>query len=129
VGLLSQDPRGHGWILYAWIAWLAAARLFKSRTQATAACDGGHIIVNGAKAKASHLVRIGDEVRRDSPRGKVIVDVLSLAERRLSPLLARELYRDRSPPAPPKDESSLFRADFGRPDARDRRALRRLRGK
>lgn len=85
--------------------WLCAARFFASRTQANAACDGGKISVNGVKVRASHAVRVGDEVRGRTPRGTIVVDVLVLAEKRLSPTLARELYRDRSPPPPPRDES------------------------
>jgi ribosome-associated heat shock protein Hsp15 len=85
--------------------WLAAARFFGSRTQARAACDGGKISINGVKVKASHVVRVGDEVRGRTPRGIIVVDVLVLAEKRLSPALARELYRDRSPPPAPRDEA------------------------
>lgn len=84
--------------------WLFAARIFASRTQAHAACDGHKIAVNGVKVKASHVVRVGDEVSGRTPRGNIVVDVLALAEKRLSPSLARELYRDRSPPPPRRDE-------------------------
>ena len=44
--------------------------------------------------------------------------------------LARELYHDRSPPPPPKDELFPMRdAGAGRPTKRDRRAVRRIRGR
>jgi ribosome-associated heat shock protein Hsp15 len=89
--------------------WLCAARFFASRTQAKTACDGSKIAVNGVKVKASHTVRVGDEVSGRSPRGRIVVDVLVLAEKRLSPARARELYRDRSPPPPPRDEASWSR--------------------
>jgi ribosome-associated heat shock protein Hsp15 len=83
--------------------WLCAARFFASRTRAHASCDGGKISVNGVKVKGSHVVRVGDEVKGRTPRGIIVVDVLALAEKRLSPPLARELYRDRSPPPEPRD--------------------------
>jgi ribosome-associated heat shock protein Hsp15 len=83
--------------------WLAAARFFASRTQATAACEGGAVRINGAKVKAHQKVRVGDEVVARVARGKVVIDVLLLAEKRLSPARARELYRDRSAPHPPRD--------------------------
>jgi ribosome-associated heat shock protein Hsp15 len=84
--------------------WLCAARFFGSRTQAHDACDSGKVSLNGVKVKASHVVRVGDEVSGRTPRGRIVVDVLVLAEKRLSPASARELYRDRSPPPPPPDE-------------------------
>jgi ribosome-associated heat shock protein Hsp15 len=87
--------------------WLCAARLFISRTQAHAACDANRISINGVKVKASHVVRVGDEVSGKAPRGPMVVDVLALAEKRLSPSLARELYRDRSPPPPPPSEDDM----------------------
>ena len=40
--------------------WLFAARFFKSRTLAAAACDGGKVDVNGHAAKPARLVRPGD---------------------------------------------------------------------
>jgi ribosome-associated heat shock protein Hsp15 len=107
--------------------WLCAARFFASRTQGTAACESGSISVNGVPAKASHKIQIGDEVKGQTPRGTIVVDVLALAEKRLSPTLARTLYRDRSPPPPPPDQGCW--TDPGRPATRDRRALRQLRGK
>lgn len=109
--------------------WLSAARFFASRTQATVACDGGSISVNGSAVRASHKVQVGDEVKGKAPRGTIVVDVLVLAEKRLSPPLARTLYHDRSPPPPPKSERDGWWSDPGRPTARDRRVLRQLRGK
>jgi ribosome-associated heat shock protein Hsp15 len=84
--------------------WLCAARFFGSRTQAHTACDKGRISINSVKVKASHAVKVGDEVSGKTPRGIIVVDVLVLSEKRLAPALARELYRDRSPPPPPRDE-------------------------
>src|SRR4051794_41375632 len=40
--------------------WLWAIRIFKSRTEATDACRGGHVKVNGASAKPATPVRVGD---------------------------------------------------------------------
>jgi ribosome-associated heat shock protein Hsp15 len=110
--------------------WLSAARLFKSRTMARDACTGGHVKLNGASVKPSHTVAVGDEVRASAPRGLVVVKVLGLAEKRLSPALARELYEDHSPPPPPRDEWMPRRdRGAGRPTKADRRALARMRGR
>ena len=109
--------------------FLTAARIFKSRTAAREACDGGHVKINDATVKASHDVRIGDEVRASAPRGLVIVKVLALASKRLSPPLARALYEDHSPPPPPREQWMPQRErGAGRPTKADRRALQRMRG-
>jgi ribosome-associated heat shock protein Hsp15 len=110
--------------------WLCAARIFKSRTQATLACAEGRVRVNGASVKASHLVKVGDEIRGDAPRGAVVLDVKKISDKRLSSALARELYDDRSPPPPPRDELFPMReAGMGRPTKLERRAVRRVRGR
>ena len=97
---------------------------------ASAACADGVVRVNGAVVKASHLVRVADEIGAEAPRGIVVLDVKALSDKRLSPALARELYHDRSPPPPPKDELFPMRdSGAGRPTKRDRRAVRRVRGR
>ena len=42
--------------------WLWAARFFKSRTLAAAACDGGKVDVNDQGGKPSRMVRPGDRL-------------------------------------------------------------------
>jgi len=108
--------------------WLCAARVFKSRTLATQACGAGHVSVNGHSVRASHAVKIGDEVRAKPPRGPVILIVVKLAEKRLSPKEASLLYEDRSPPPVPVEEP-LFRRErgSGRPTKAERRKLDRMR--
>jgi len=109
--------------------FLFAARAFKSRTSAQEACAGGRVLVNGASVKASHALRIGDELRAKAPRGTIVWRVLALAEKRLSPALARNLYEDHSPPPPPREERFPSRErGAGRPTKRERRDLRKFRG-
>ena len=109
--------------------WLTAARSYPSRTAARDACAGGHVEVNGASVKPSHDVRVGDQLRATAPRGRVVLRVTSLGDRRLSPALARALYEDHSPPPPPREEWAPRRdRGAGRPTKADRRALTRLRG-
>ena len=107
--------------------WLYAARIFKSRTLATAACVGGRVKVNLTNAKAHHPVVVGDEIRAGTPAAKRILIVAKLAEKRLSAPLARELYEDRSP-APLDTRLGSVQRDrgAGRPTKRDKRALQRL---
>jgi ribosome-associated heat shock protein Hsp15 len=62
------------------------------------------------------------------PRGPVVLDVLGLEQKRQSPALAHELYRDLSPPPPPREARLAPRSHgAGRPTKAERRALERLR--
>jgi len=42
--------------------WLWAARFFKTRSLAAEAVTGGKIDINGERAKASRIVRLGDKL-------------------------------------------------------------------
>ena len=110
--------------------WLWAARFFKSRTLAAAACDGGKVDVNDQAVKPSRLVRPGDLLRVTLPRAKRIVRVTSLSDRRGSGAQAALLYDDLTPPAPPREARSAppgYRPPgAGRPTKRERRHLDRL---
>jgi ribosome-associated heat shock protein Hsp15 len=108
--------------------WLCAARIYKSRTTAAQACDAGHVQVNGTVVKPSGLVRVGDAVSARAPRGPVVLRVVLLEQKRQSPARARELYEDRSPPPPPRDEYSFMNPRRkGRPTKAERRATDQLR--
>lgn len=109
--------------------WLCAARIFKSRTAAQDACAGGHVRVNQNSVRASHLLRVGDRVEASAPRGRVILVVVALGDKRLSPPAARLLYEDHSPPPPPPEAQLAVRdRGAGRPTKADRRRIERFRG-
>ena len=74
--------------------WLMAARFFKTRSQAAAACDGGKIKVGGLSSKPHKLVRIGDRLIIRQPGRYRNVTVAGLAERGLPPAVARTLYEE-----------------------------------
>ena len=106
--------------------WLWAARAFKSRSLAAEACDGGKVTVNGVSAKPHKLIRPGDEVVLTTEHGKRIFKVVDLAERRGPASVARTLYDDLTPAAPPRDPSVPQRErGAGRPTKRERRQLSR----
>ena len=114
--------------------WLAAARIFRSRSRATVACGLGNVKLNQRPAKPPQPVRVGDRIEVEAPRRLWVLEVLALAERRQSPKAARELYLDHSPePEPPKREPEFpvggREPGSGRPTKRQRRALRRLVGR
>jgi ribosome-associated heat shock protein Hsp15 len=108
--------------------WLCAARVFKSRTEAQKACEGGLVKLNDASVRPSHGVRVGDRIVAQAPRGHVILVVLDLEEKRQPAARARELYEDHSPPPPPREERTALRhRGTGRPTKSERRAIERLR--
>jgi ribosome-associated heat shock protein Hsp15 len=108
--------------------WLAAARVFKSRTLAHDACAGGLVKVEGESVKPNYLVRSGDELRVQAPGGLRILCVRALAEKRLSAALARELYEDRTPVVEfdPSRLNPRRERGAGRPTKRDQRDLQRF---
>lgn len=112
--------------------WLWAARFFKSRTLAAAACTGGKVDVNGEAARPARLVRPGDLVAVTvGPGRRRTARVTGLAERRGPASDARALYEDLTPPEPPRPRSApppYREPGAGRPTKRERRQLDRLRG-
>jgi ribosome-associated heat shock protein Hsp15 len=111
--------------------WLWAARVFKTRSVAATACDGGKVDVNEQSAKPAKALRAGDVVRVTLPHGRRrILKVNTLDDRRGSATAARTLYEDLTPPEPPRPRGAappLRPPGAGRPTKRERRALDRLR--
>ncbi|GGC63709.1 RNA-binding protein S4 [Hoyosella rhizosphaerae] len=104
-------------------------RLVKSRSQASAACRGGHVRVNGTPAKPAQPVGRGDEVRIWQHGFHRIVEVVTPLAKRVSAPIAATALIDHSPPPPPKEIiASIPRRDrgAGRPTKRERRQLDRL---
>jgi ribosome-associated heat shock protein Hsp15 len=120
--------------------WLDVACLYKTRSEAQKACNGGKVELNGHSAKAHRPVRVGDELRITRTQGsRQVVVVRALADRHLPKADARALYEDRTPPPTPEELERralqrAFRQSFGAPrparapDKRERRALRTLKG-
>lgn len=110
--------------------WCWAVRLYRTRSLATAGAKAGHIRINGARAKPSQPVKIGDEVRVVTDREHIVM-VKQLLTKRVSASLAALAIEDRTPALPPRVErpAPVFERDrgAGRPTKRDRRALDRLR--
>ena len=120
--------------------WLDVSCLFRTRSEAQKACRGGKVDVNSQAAKPHREIKTGDEIeitRRFGRRQKIVVRALS--ERHVPKAEARLLYEDVTPP-PSAEEVELRRlarmaapftrpASAGPPDKRERRALRRLKGR
>ncbi|PYR29643.1 MAG: RNA-binding protein [Acidobacteria bacterium] len=118
--------------------WLDVACLFRTRSEAQKACKGGKIDVNGQRAKSNRLMRVGDTLEISRPYGrKQRVAVRALADRHVAKTDARRLYDDLTPPPTPEEieirrMERVFRALMTpprAPDKRQRRALRRIKGR
>jgi len=117
--------------------WLDVACLFKTRSEAKKACEGGKVDLNGQAARPHRDVKVGDEIEityRFGRRQKVAVR--GLAEQHMKKADARLLYEDLTP-KPTAEEIEMRRiarmaapftrrASAGAPDKRERREIRRL---
>ena len=115
--------------------WLDVACLFKTRSEAKRACEGGKVEVNGDNAKPNRAVREGDRIRISRGFGNVQdVIVRILIDQHVKKSEARALYDDVTPkPTPEEIEmrrmERVYRAATqaaGTPDRRRRRAIRRF---
>jgi ribosome-associated heat shock protein Hsp15 len=117
--------------------WLDVSCLFKTRSEAQRACKAGRVEVNGQPGKPHRMVKAGDrlEIQRGLGTTQSVV-VLTLEERSIPKAEARLLYEDHTP-RPTDAEIAVRRAErvfraahvaAGRPDKRQRRAVRKLRG-
>jgi ribosome-associated heat shock protein Hsp15 len=115
--------------------WLDVTCLFKTRSEAKRACDGGKVEVNGAGAKSHRLIREGDRIRISRGFGRIQdVIVRIVLDQHVKRSEARALYDDVTPPPAPEDAEMrrverVYRAAAraaGTPDSRRRKEIRRL---
>ena len=118
--------------------WLDVACLYRTRAEAQRACHGGKVEVNGQTTKPHRLLKVGDEIRLSRPYGrKQMLTVLALADRHIAKVDARQLYNDTTPPISDEERDlrrleRIYRAGLRpshTPDKRERRALRKLKGR
>lgn len=115
--------------------WLDVACLFKTRSEAKRACEGGKVEVNGEHAKPHRAVREGDRLRISRGYGRhQEVIVRFLLDQHLPKSDARALYDDVTPkPTPEQIEMRRMERAYraaaqaaGTPDRRRRREIRRM---
>lgn len=118
--------------------WLDVACLFRTRSEAQAACKTGRVNVNRQPAKPNRRLQIGDEIEISRPFGrKQKLRVRGLTDRHVARADARNLYEDLTPPPTPEELEirrleRMWRAASTpphAPDKRARRALRKLKGR
>ena len=108
--------------------WLCAVRLVKTRPLATRMCEGGHVLVNGSRAKPSTKVRAGDRIEALIADRKRIVEIVRPIESRVGAAMAATCYVDHSPPVVPEPRQGTVPVrGEGRPSKRLRREFERLR--
>ena len=113
--------------------YLWAIRVFKTRSDATDACNGNKVKIGGVNAKPSKAVKPGDvlEVRKGS--ALYSYRVLKLTESRMGAQLVPDFAEDLTPESErfklfaPRETITMQRdRGAGRPTKRDRRQLDEL---
>ena len=110
--------------------WLWAARIFKTRTIAAAACKKGQVSMDGTALKASRMIKTGDVVSVRKPPITYSFRVLQPIERRVGAKLIPEILENITAPEQyellemSKISGFVGRAKgTGRPTKKDRRSL------
>lgn len=110
--------------------WLWAARIFKTRTIAAAACKKGQVSLKGSPIKASRMIKKGDVIDVRKPPITYSFRVLQAIERRVGAKLIPEILENITAPEQyeilemNKISGFVNRAKgTGRPTKKDRRSL------
>lgn len=111
--------------------YLWAIRLFKTRTLAAEACDGGKVKLNGVAIKASKPVSVGDEYEVKTDARKWRIRVTGLLHNRMAYSEAIKFYVDITPEdqlEKPQFQAASFHtgkrlSKIGRPTKKQRREL------
>jgi len=114
--------------------WLWASRMYKTRSLAKQAIDGGKVDVNGAGCKPSKALHVGDQIRLTRSEERLELEILALSEQRGPASAAQTLYREteasRLAREHAREQRRLSGAGLNRPPTRpnkqERRELRRL---
>ena len=110
-----------------------AIRCYKTRSEATDACNGNKVHINDAPAKPSKAVKIGDRISVRKGSALLSYKVLQLTENRLGAKLVPEYAENTTPQA----ELDKLRAPVetffitrdrgaGRPTKKDRREIEQI---
>lgn len=113
---------------YVW-----AIRCYKTRSEATDACNGNKVQLNGAPAKPSKAVKVGDTISVRKGSVQFIYKVLQLSENRMGAKLVPEFAENLTPEselaklhAPVETFFVRRERGAGRPTKKDRREIESL---
>jgi len=116
--------------------YLWCIRVFKSRTLAHQACDGGKVKIGGRKVKPSHHVNQGDVITVQQGFIKHTYRIKALLTRRLSAKLITDYAEDITPEVELEklkvgrfvSYESKYKG-MGRPTKKERRLIEKLRAR
>lgn len=111
--------------------YLWSIRVFKTRSQASDACDGGKVKLNGNSVKAAKPVSVGDKFEIRTEGRKWMLEVTGLLSNRQAYSEAIKYYIDTTPEedkTAPAFVASVFQtgkrqSKIGRPTKKDRRNI------
>lgn len=110
--------------------YLWAVRIYKTRSEATEACNGNKVRIGGAPAKPGKAVKVGDTLEVHKGPALLTYKVLQLSSARMGAQLVPNFLEDLTPESErakfhaPKETIVLRREKgTGRPTKKDRRNL------
>ncbi len=113
--------------------WLWAVRIFKTRSQASAACKGGKVKIEGMNVKASREIKEGEEISVSLAGIAKTIKVKALLRNRIGAKLVDDYMEDLTPQEvydeqKLKEKTNLEyrRRGEGRPTKKERRIIERL---
>jgi ribosome-associated heat shock protein Hsp15 len=114
--------------------WLWAARMYKTRSMAKQAIEGGKVDINDAGCKPSKALHVGDRVRLTRGEERLELEIQALSEVRGPAPVAQTLYRETDESKAAREQMREQRRLSGaglnrpptRPNKQERRELRRL---
>jgi ribosome-associated heat shock protein Hsp15 len=113
--------------------WLWAARVFKTRNDATEACRAGKVEIDGVKAKPARIVKIGDTITARTHALRRTVTVKGVTDKRVGAKLVPDLLEDQTPESEVEaarerrqNNAWVGEPGRGRPNKKDRRARERF---
>jgi len=115
--------------------YLWAIRVFKTRSEATDACNGNKVKLNGVNAKPSKAVKIGDVLEIRKGMAQYTYKILKLSENRMGAAMVPDYADNLTPESEmaklhaPRETIVLQRdKGSGRPTKKERRELDALLG-
>ena len=117
--------------------WLWAARFYKTRGLSAEAIDAGRVEVNGERGKRARMIQPGDRIRIRIGPYEHLISVLGVSDRRGSAPIAQALYEEDPEGRKAREVMAAHvRAmnantgyETGRPTKKDRRDIKRIKGR
>lgn len=115
--------------------WLWAVRVFKTRSQASEACRGGKVKIDGQNVKPSREVKEGEKIEVQLGIFKKTLRVKQVVKNRVAAKLVPDLAEDLTPAEQYEKMDMLRQLNYerrdrgvGRPTKKERREIERLKG-